>query len=71
MTIVVCGQSIYGHYSLIVGIIAKYYIYFVVLRSKQVIVGIYLVGTRVKLGNPLRVVSHSSEARVLHSTAVG
>ena len=33
-------QSIYGHYSLIIGIIAKYHIYFIDQRIKQAIVGI-------------------------------
>ena len=46
IAVMVCDQSIIRHYSLIIGIIAKYHIYCIVQRNKQAIVVISLVPLR-------------------------
>ena len=50
IAVMVCDPSIIGHYSRIIGIIAKYHINCIVQRNKQAIVGISLVPLRSEPG---------------------
>ena len=50
IAVMVCDQSIIGHYSRIIGIIVKYHMYCIVQRNEQAIVGISLVPLRSEPG---------------------